>query len=119
MYRIAELAGTYRLVVSDELLAFIERSFVEPAPATEREAVRADALREAAGAELEIQADGTFVSRSHGQEFYRTSLAPALSDEGEVTFRKPDGPIVTLRFLGRDTVLALQDGKPPATFQRR
>ena len=119
MHQIAELSGTYRLVVSDELLAFIERRFVEPAPASEREAVRAEALREAAGAEIEIQADGTFVSRSHGQEFYRILLAPALTDDGEVSFQKPGGPLVTLRFLGRKTILALQDGKPPATFERQ
>ncbi|HVJ21013.1 MAG TPA: hypothetical protein VM686_36635 [Polyangiaceae bacterium] len=119
MQRVADFSGTYRLVVSDEHLAFIERSFVEPAPAGEREAVRAEALREAADAEIEIEADGTFVSRSQGQEFYRTSLAAELSADGEVSFQKPDGQLVTLRFLGRETVLALQDGKPPSTFQRR
>ena len=68
---------------------------------------------------IEIQADGTFVSRSSGREFYRTLLAPRLTDTGEVSFHKPDGQTVTLRFLDRETLLALQDGKPPAKFQRR
>ena len=46
-----ELVGCYGFVTTDETLAFIERQFVAPAPPDERDGIRDEALREAAGAE--------------------------------------------------------------------
>lgn len=113
-----ELAGRYRLIVSDDLLAFIEQAFVAPAPEHEREKVRAEALAEAAAAELEILHDGTLVSRAGSQEFYRTQL-PIPSPNTDLTFEKAPGRLVTLKRLPDGNLLAVQPNQPPATFRRR
>jgi hypothetical protein len=51
-FRFADLVGRYRLVVTDELREFVERAFVAPAPANERERIRGEAIDEAKRAEL-------------------------------------------------------------------
>lgn len=114
----SEFAGTYRLCMTPELLEFIERTFVAPNPPEAQAAIRSEALREAEGAEIELGEDGTFISRSQGQEFYRLSLPAALDDQGELSFQKPSGERLTLRFPDHNTVLAVQNGKPTTTFRR-
>ena len=118
MSRWDDLAGTYRLVVSSELLAYIERAFVRDNAPSERDAIRADALREAHGAEIEIAADGTFVSRSNGKELYRAQLTRDPGELAAAGFVKPSGDGVALELLDRDTLRALQPGKPPTEFRR-
>jgi len=113
-----DFAGIYRPVVTPELLAFVERSFVEPAPAAQRDEVRSAALAELSGAELVLEADGTLVSRSQGVDFVRVSLSPAALAEPEASFEKAPGVIVTLRRIDAHTLLAEQPGKPPITFRR-
>src|SRR5687768_9205047 len=70
-FTFAHLVGTYRLVLTPELVAFIERTFVEPARPADRDHVRRAALEEARLAELVVEPDGTIVSRAGAQEFYR------------------------------------------------
>jgi len=117
-FHFAQLVGRYRLVVSPELLAFVERTFVEPAPEPERAAIRADALAEAAAAELVVEPDGTVISRAGAAEFYRIALEIAADPVEELRFEKAPGQAVTLRPLDADTLLAIQPGKPNAVFAR-
>jgi hypothetical protein len=117
-FRFLDLVGRYRLEVTDELRAFIERVFVDPAPASERAAVREDALKEAAGAELEALPDGTLVSRSRGQEFFRVKVDPNAADLDELAFDKSAGVSVRLEMLDADTVIAHQAGKLTVVFRR-
>ena len=111
--------GRYRLLVSDELRAFIEEAFVAPAPASEREAVRAEALTEAAAAELEIQTGGTIISRAGDREFYRLRVAVPASPIDALRFGKAPGQSVVLTLDAPGRVLASQPGKPPAVFVRQ
>lgn len=115
---VADFAGIYRPVVTPELLSFVERSFVEPAPAEERDEVRRAALAELSDAELVLEADGTLVSRSEGVEFVRVQLSPAALAAPEASFEKAPGVRVTLRRTDADTLVAEQPGKPPITFLR-
>jgi hypothetical protein len=117
-FRFAQLVGRYRLVVSPELLAFVERTFVEPAPEPERAANRAEALAEAAAAELLIQADGVVISRAGAAVFYRIRLEVDAGQLDELCFEKAPGQAVTLQLLDPDTLLAIQPGKPNAVFAR-
>lgn len=114
----AEFVGCYRLVVSEDLLAFIERTWVEPAPLAERDRVRREAQQEAQGAEIEIRADGTFISRSGEQELYRVTLSTGLDEQAQLCFEKTPGQRVCLRLLDGDRVLAMQSGKPDNEFRR-
>jgi hypothetical protein len=122
-FHFGEIVGRYRLVVSPELLEFVERAFVEPAPPAERDTVRAEALHEAAGAELEITPDGRVISRSHDQQFYCIAL-PGVETEcedrayEELRFEKGPSSPVSLRLVDGDTVHATQPGKPLAVFRR-
>jgi hypothetical protein len=116
-FRFAQLVGNYRLVVSPELLAFVERTFVEPAPEPQRASVRAEALAEAEAAELLIEPDGTVISRAGAAEFFRIQLRFEGSVE-ELQFEKAPGQSVTLRLLDANTLLAVQAGKPQAVFAR-
>ncbi len=113
-----ELVGRYRLVVSAELLAFIERVFVDAVSPEERARVRAEAVHEAEGAMLEIRADGTFISSSHGHELYRVRLDPSGGEREELSFEKAPGLAVTLRLSAPDTLVAHQPQKPPTEFRR-
>ncbi len=113
-----DLVGRYRLVVSAELLTFIERAFVDAAPAHERDRVRGEAVLEAEGAMLEIRADGTFISSSHGHELYRAQLDPNGGERDELSFEKAPGLSVTLRLEGPDTLVAHQPQKPATEFRR-
>jgi hypothetical protein len=119
IFRFAELVGNYALVVSPELLAFIERTFVEPAPAAERAAIRDEALAEAAAAQLVIQADGTVISRAGAAEFYRIQLALGEEPLEQLAFEKAPGHGVVLSMRDADTVVAAQAGKPDAVFRRQ
>ena len=117
-FRFTEVVGTYRLVVTSELLMFIERTFVEPLPVAEREGARGEALAEANAAEIELTADGVFISRSGGQEFFRVRLDLSLTDHEQLDFEKAPGERVTLQPLNKDTLLAMQPGRPPSEFRR-
>jgi hypothetical protein len=117
-FRARELVGRYRLVVSAELLRFVEQAFVEPAPPAERARVRAEALAEARQAELEITPQGTVISRAGAEEFYRVELALPDTLVDEVAFEKAPGLGVRLRKLSADTLVAVQVGKPDAVFER-
>jgi hypothetical protein len=117
LFRFSQLVGRYRLRVSEELLAFIERTFVAPAPEPERAAIRAEAIAEAQAAELVIEPDGVVISRAGATEFFRIRLEiPELFEEIEL--EKAPGQPVVLRFLDPDTLLAVQPGKPNAVFVR-
>jgi hypothetical protein len=117
-FRFADLAGRYRLRLSQELLAFIEQAFVEPAPPRERLRVRAEAVAEAQAAELEISASGSLVSRAGAQEFYRVQLTPGDGWLDELRFEKAPGQSVRLMLRETGELIALQPGKPPAIFER-
>ena len=112
------VCGTYRPVVTDALLAFVETTFVEPAPEAEREAVRQAALSELGGAELVLEADGTLISRSEGVEFLRVRLPDGAIVAPETSFEKAPGVRVTLRRMDVDTLVAEQAGKPAITFRK-
>jgi len=117
-FRFVQLVGRYRLVVTSELLLFIERTFIEPLPVAEREAARSEAIAEANAAELELTAEGVFISRSGGQEFFRVNLGLDLADHEQLDFEKAPGQRVTLRPLNQDTLLATQPGRPATEFRR-
>ena len=116
--RYAELVGRYALEVTEELRVFIERAFVASAPVAEQGAVRAAALDEAAGAELELCADGTLVSRSGAQEFVRVRLPTTQLDDSGILFEKAPGVSVRLEIRDPETLIAHQAGKPAAWFRR-
>jgi hypothetical protein len=118
VFRFAQLVGSYRLVVSADLLAFIERAFVEPAPASEQAAIRAEALAEAGAAQLVVQADGTLISRAGAAEFYRVQLSAADGEVEQLAFEKAPDQGVVLRMIEADTLVAAQKGKPDAVFRR-
>ena len=110
--------GRYRVEISAELLAFVERAFALPAPAEQRDAVRAEALHELDGAALELQADGTIISSSHGVELLRAHVLPAVFAQSSFGFEKAPGLVVTLEQLDCDTLLARHPGKPNMIFRR-
>lgn len=74
MFRFSEMVGCYGLVVTNELLDFIERSFVAKAAETDRDVVRRAAHAEAYGATLELGADGSIVSRAGAEELFRSQV---------------------------------------------
>jgi hypothetical protein len=117
-FRFAQLVGSYSLVVSAELLAFIERAFVAPAPAAEQAAIRGEALAEAAAAQLIIEANGTISSRAGAAEFYRIQVVAGEGQLEQLAFEKAPGHGVVLRMLDADTLVAAQAGKPDAFFRR-
>jgi hypothetical protein len=117
-FHFAQLVGHYRLVVSPELLEFVERTFVEPAPPGEQAAIRAEALAEAAAAQLVIEPDGTLISRTDAAELYRILLEIPQNLVEELSFEKAPGHVVTLRLLDANRLLAEQPGKPNAVFER-
>jgi hypothetical protein len=112
------LVGRYRLELTNELRAFIERSFVASAPAAEQAALRRAALEEAATAELELYPDRTLVSRSGKTEFVRVHLGDADVDERGFVFEKAPAVSVRVELCDFDTLVARQTGKPPAVFRR-
>jgi hypothetical protein len=114
----ANVLGTYRPVVTPELLAFVEETFVAPAPAEERDAVRQAALAELSGAELVLEADGTLISRSQGVEFLRVRLPRGSFTAPQSSFEKAPGVVVTMRRLDADTLVTEQPGKPAITFRK-
>jgi hypothetical protein len=118
-FRFKDLIGRYRLVVSDELRAFIERAFVAPAPAADQENIRREALHEAALAELELLPDGTMISRAGAAEFYRLRLPVTDDFLHELAFEKAPGQPVTLTLRDANTLVALQPNKPEAVFVRQ
>lgn len=113
-----DLVGRYRLVMSPELVTFIERAFVAAAPPADQERVRAEARSEAEQAELEIDAAGSIVSRAGDSEWYRITLSPWDEPRESVEFEKAPGQSVRLELHDRETLVAHQAGKPPAVFRR-
>jgi hypothetical protein len=118
-FRLADLVGRYRLVVTDALLEFVERALVEPSPASDRERIRREALDEAQKAELVIDEDGTIASRSGNVEFYRVKVALHERELDALRFEKPASrESVTLVLVDSTRVIAHQSNKPPAEFRR-
>jgi hypothetical protein len=111
-------AGRYRLEVTDELVAFVERTFVAPLPLAERAAARAETSRELASSELELSAGGTLVSRANGAEALRVHLAVASLAQRTLTFEKAPGVAVRLESVSADEIVAVHPGKPPLKFTR-
>jgi hypothetical protein len=116
-FRLVDLAGRYRLVVTADLREHIERTFVSRAPEGARDQVRAEALHEAEGSEIEITAEAVLISRSHGREFLRVTLGATSDAVQEVCFEKAGSP-ARLRLIDRDTVVVWHADKPPTVFQR-
>jgi hypothetical protein len=110
--------GHYVVEVSAELLAFVERAFVEPALPEERETVRAEALHELSGAALTLAADGTIISSSYGVELVRAHVEPTVFAQRTFGFEKAPSLFVQLEQLDPDTLLARHPGKPDMTFRR-
>jgi hypothetical protein len=117
-FQAEDIVGRYRLNVTDALLAFIERAFVEPAPESERARVRQAAVAEAVSAELVIDASGTLVSLAGNVELYRAALAIPDGPLEKIVFDKAPGQTVVLEMLDRDTLRATQTGKPTTSFRR-
>lgn len=117
-FRFVDLVGRYRLVVTDALLEFIERAFVEAAPPADRERVRRDALEEASQSELCIDPDGTIVSRAGAVEFYRIRIETTGAELEALDFEKAKGAPVTLVLAGPGRLFARQANKPTAEFHR-
>jgi len=126
-FRFADLVGRYRLVVTDALLEFVERAFVEPSSESDRERIRREAIEEAERAELLIDEDGTIVSRAGDDEFYRVKVPVDDRERDALHFEKPamapnapnagDQP-VTLVLVDANRLVAHQPNKPVAEFQR-
>ena len=117
-FRFEDIVGRWRLVVSDALLEFVERTFVEPAPPGERERVRREALDEANAAELVVEADGTMVSRAGASEFYRVAIDVKPGALEAVHFEKAPGVLVTLVRDEAGHLVAHQPNKLPVEFSR-
>jgi hypothetical protein len=66
--------GRFQPQLSPELLDWIESSFVDNAPAEQREPVRLEALRELREAELELVQGDVVISRSGADEWFRVQL---------------------------------------------
>jgi hypothetical protein len=110
--------GTFAAQSSSELLDWIERTFVAPAPSEQRDAVRAEALAELTAAELELIAGDQVVSRSGGREWVRVSLPEGTTAGPSFTFEKAPGVSVQIRRHGPDVLVAIQAGKPAIEFRR-
>jgi len=111
-------AGRYRLEITDELVAFVERTFVTPLPLAERDAARAETSSELASSELELSLDGTLISRANGADALRVRLpAPSLAEQ-TLTFEKAPGVEVRLECISPDVIVAVHPGKPPLSFRR-
>lgn len=110
--------GTFAAQSSSELLGWIERTFVLPAPVERRDEVRAEALAELTAAELELIPGDQVVSRSGGREWVRVTLPAGAAGAASFTFEKAPGVIVQIRRHGPDLVVAMQDGKPAIEFRR-
>ncbi|HEV8549106.1 MAG TPA: hypothetical protein VGQ57_08760 [Polyangiaceae bacterium] len=110
--------GRFRVQPTAELHAFIERTFVETAPEAQRDAVRSEAFAELAGAELVLEAPGTLISRSNGQEFLRVTLPPGALDTASFSFEKRPGLTVTVQWIDAETLEAREPGKPVLVFRR-
>ena len=117
-FRFADFVGHYRLVVSEALLEFVERAFVEPAPPSEHERARKEALDEARQSELRIDPDGTINSRAGAREFYRVKVAVDERPLDALRFEKAPSMPVTLVLASPDRLIAHQLNKPPSEFQR-
>jgi hypothetical protein len=110
--------GRYRLEVSDELVAFVERTFVAPLPPGEREAARAETSSELASSEFELSPDGVLISRANGAEALRVLLpAPGLGQQ-TLRFEKAPGVEVRLECHAPDVIIAIHPDKPPLSFKR-
>ncbi len=111
-------AGRYRLDVTEELVAFVERTFVASLPLAERAAARAEMSSELASSELELSADGTLISRARGAEALRVRLSAASIARGTLTFEKAPGVEVRLECVSPREIVAIHPGKPPLKFTR-
>lgn len=119
--------GRFRPVLSAALVAWIERTFVEPAREEDRAAARAEAFDEFGGAEIELIArspaaedeiaQDEFVSRANGVEWYRISLPRGTIATGSFEFQKPSGSAVRMERQSSGNWLAMETGKPAIEFE--
>jgi hypothetical protein len=110
--------GRYRLEVTDELVRFVEQTFLAPLPPSEREAARAETSQELASSELELARDGTLVSRANGVEALRVALPGSSLARQTLTFEKAPGIEVRLECVSADEIVAVHPAKPPLRFKR-
>jgi hypothetical protein len=110
--------GRFRAVSSPELLDFIERTFVLPAPEAAREEVRQEALAELTAAELELAAGDEVISRAGAQVWVRVDLPAHAAQAEEFTFEKAPGVTVRVERRGPDVLVAFQASKPTIEFRR-
>jgi len=110
--------GRFRAVPSPELLEFIERTFVLPAPESARDRVRQEALDELTAAELELLPGDQVVSRAGEQVFVQVQLPVGRTQEATFTFEKAPGVVVRIERPGPDVLVAFQLGKPAIEFRR-
>jgi hypothetical protein len=117
-FHYVELIGRWRLQVTTEFRQFVERSIREQAPAHLVEAALSEALHEAEGAEFELDADGRFVSRSHGVELLAASVEVPPGPLRVMAFEKAPGQRVEMRLGTPHELRVLQTGKPEMAFRR-
>lgn len=117
-FRYVELVGRWGLRVTEEFREFVVRSIREHAPAHLVERALREALHEAEGAELELCADGRFVSRSHGEELLSANIDFSPAPMCALAFEKAPGQRVEMRLVAADEVRVLQTGKPEMVFER-
>jgi len=110
--------GRFRAVSSPELLDFIERTFVLPAPEGARDQLRQEALDELTAAELELVAGDQVVSRVGEQVFVQVQLPSGRTQAATFTFEKAPGVVVRIERQGPDLLVAFQPGKPAIEFRR-
>ena|SRR5688572_6044340 len=109
--------GRYKATPSPELHAWIEKTFVQPAPEARRAEVRAAVLEELEGAELELLPGDYVVSRSGEQEWVRVELPPGTTRAASFTFEKAPGIVVRVERRTDELLVAYQPGKPPIEFR--
>lgn len=117
-FRFADLVGRYRLIVSAEILDFIERAFVSVAPLPEQEQVRQAALSDASSAEIEFLPDGAFISRESGQVLLTRLLEIDDSEREHWEFEKAPGQRVRVERLADGSLSIRQPERPLAQFRR-
>jgi hypothetical protein len=119
LFHYRDLVGSWKLCVTVEMRQFIDREVTSKVddPQRVREAL-AEAHAEAEGAEFELLADGTFISRSSGVELLRVSVPVVLEAIDELSFEKAPGATVSMRLVTSDRVEVRQPGKPVMAFER-
>jgi len=119
LFHYFELVGRWRLRLSPDFRAFVEARIQQQRLAeAAAEAALAAAWHEACGAEFELSADGTFISRSHGCELLRAAVAFDAGPMSALEFEKAPGATVRMLRSAPDVLLVQQPGTPDLCFDR-